>query len=247
MVDAVTATQAATGQPSSAMGRARLAQNFDTFLSLLTTQLKNQDPLSPLDSNEFTAQLTQMTGVEQQLLTNELLQKLVAGANTGVADAVSLIGKEVRAVGDKAGLAKGEANWVYKLDGAAADVKLEVLDANGRVVFVGAPSDNAAGEHSFKWDGKDSNGTKRPDGVYSLRVTAKDAGGKSVGSTTYIQGLVTSVEQTDGKTLISIAGSKVPWDTVSQVTLPAAPAPVQTTNTTEDEGEGQTPSQPEDA
>src|SRR5687768_7697082 len=99
-VDAVNA--AATTSAASSVGRTRLAENFDTFLTLLTTQLKNQDPLSPMDSTQFTQQLVQMTGVEQQLLTNDLLEKLVANTGSGVATAVSLIGKEVRADADLA-------------------------------------------------------------------------------------------------------------------------------------------------
>src|SRR6185436_12803276 len=103
MVESVAAPQATgAATDSGALGRARLAENFDTFLSLLTTQLKNQDPLSPLDSNQFTQQLVQMTGVEQQLLTNDLLKKLVGNTGTGVSTAVSLIGKDVRATSDEA-------------------------------------------------------------------------------------------------------------------------------------------------
>jgi flagellar hook assembly protein FlgD len=73
-----------------------LANNYQTFLSLLTTQLKNQDPLSPLDTNQFTQQLTQMTGVEQQLLGNQLLQQLVTEQG-GLSQAAALIGKTVTA------------------------------------------------------------------------------------------------------------------------------------------------------
>ena len=106
-VAATTATAAAAASATgdtTAIGRARLAENFDTFLSLLTTQLKNQDPLSPLDSNQFTQQIVQMTGVEQQLATNDLLKKLVSNTTSGIATAVSLIGKEVRAEADVAAL-----------------------------------------------------------------------------------------------------------------------------------------------
>ena len=84
---------AATPKDNTALGRADLASNFNTFLSLLTTQLKNQDPLSPLDSNQFTQQLVQMTGVEQQLNTNDLLKQLVSNTATGVSTAVSMIGR----------------------------------------------------------------------------------------------------------------------------------------------------------
>lgn len=218
-VDAVGAGQA-SGQ--SALGRARLAQNFETFLTLLTAQLQNQDPLSPLDSNQFTEQLTQMTGVEQQLLTNQLLEKLVAGNNSGVADAVSLIGKKVRAVSDEAALKDGKASWIYNLDRAASTVKVEVLDADGRVVFTGSPSDNKAGDHAFTWDGRNSAGIKQPDGVYTLRVTAIDTAKQLIDTVTYIEGVVTSVEQTDGQTLISVGGAKMPWTNVSSITMAEA-------------------------
>jgi flagellar basal-body rod modification protein FlgD len=228
-VESVGASQAAGGQ--TALGKARLAQNFETFLTLLTTQLQNQDPLSPLDSNQFTEQLTQMTGVEQQLLTNELLQKLVEGNNSGVADAVSLIGKKVRAVSDDAALKDGKASWIYNLDRPADTVKVEVLDADGRVVFTGTPTDNKAGDHAFAWDGKNSIGVKQPDGVYTLRVTAVDTAKQLVDAITYIEGVVNSVEQNNGATLISIGGAQMPWTNVSSITMADPPAQNNSTGT----------------
>ena len=227
-IDTVAATGAATD--SSALGRARLAENFDTFLSLLTTQLKNQDPLSPMDSNQFTQQIVQMTGVEQQLLTNDLLKKLVSNTGTGVSTAVSLIGKEVRADADVAALNDGKATWTYELDRAASDVKLEVLDSKGRVVKSIAPTDNAAGEHEFVWDGKSAAGTELAEGIYSLRVVAKDSEGSTVASKVFTDGLVTGVEQKDGLTLLTINGAQVTWDRIVNIRQPA-PAPVATTPT----------------
>src|SRR6516164_5269967 len=112
-VTAAAATSATTDQV--ALGKTQLAQSFDTFLSLLTTQLKNQDPLSPMDSTQFTQQLVQMTGVEQQLATNDLLKQLVANSNTSVSSAVGLIGKEVNADTADAQLANGKAVWTYTL------------------------------------------------------------------------------------------------------------------------------------
>lgn len=213
MVDAVSTTTAA----ASAAGRTRLAENFDTFLTLLTTQLKNQDPLSPMDSTQFTQQLVQMTGVEQQLLTNDLLEKLVSNTGSGVATAVSLIGKEVRADSNLAALSGGKAEWVYKLDRAASDVKIEVLDSKGRVVQTIAPSDNAAGEHIFKWDGKTAQGSTAADGVYSLRVTAKDSEGSTVPTGIVAQGVVTGVQQVDGQTVITINGAQIPWEKITLI------------------------------
>ena len=94
MVDSIThTTNNATNRIGA--GSTMLASNFETFLTLLTSQLKNQDPLSPVDSNQFTAQLTQMAGVEQQLLTNDLLKGLLAAqGGGGLTSAATYIGKE---------------------------------------------------------------------------------------------------------------------------------------------------------
>lgn len=241
-VDAVAAGQAPVQE--TALGKARLAQNFETFLTLLTTQLMNQDPLSPLDSNQFTEQLTQMTGVEQQLLTNELLQKLVEGNNSGVADAVSLIGKKVRAVSDDAALKDGKATWVYNLDRPPETVILEVLDANGRSVFVGQPTGSKVGDNSFTWDGKNGAGVTQPNGVYTLRVTAVDTAKQAIEAITYIEGVVQSVEQTDGETLINVGGATMPWTNVNSIRL-ADPEPT-TAQTKQTSNTGQTAEQSDD-
>jgi len=231
MADAIGATTnaAATGD-SGALGRARLAENFDTFLSLLTTQLKNQDPLSPLDSNQFTQQIVQMTGVEQQLLTNDLLKKLVSNTGTGVSTAVSLIGKEVRADSAEAGLKDGKATWHYNLGRQADDVKLEILNDKGAIVQTIAPTDKKAGDHTFVWDGKSAAGTPMASGTYTLRVTAKDTAQSTVVSKVYADGLVTGVEQKDGATLVTINGARVPWDKIVSIRQP--PAPTTTASTT---------------
>lgn len=217
-VDSVSSTSNA----ASATGRTRLAENFDTFLTLLTTQLKNQDPLSPMDSTQFTQQLVQMTGVEQQLLTNDLLEKLVSNTGTGVATAVSLIGKEVRSSSDAAALKGGKAEWGYTLDRDASDVKLEILDSKGRVVQTIAGKDNKAGEHTLTWDGKGAGGAEMADGTYTLKITAKDSEGSTVTSSTHIDGVVTGVEQQDGSTYITVNGVQIPWEKLVSIRQPAA-------------------------
>lgn len=234
-MDAAATSNAAASAASAASsgaattGRKRLAESYDTFLSLLTTQLKNQDPLSPLDSNEFTAQLVQMTGVEQQIATNDLLAKLVGNSTSGVATAVSLIGKDVRVEADVAALKNKKAEWTYELDRAATDVKLEVLDSKGRIVASSAIADAKAGENKFTWDGKSSGGSALADGVYSLRVTAKDSSGSIVPSKTFSDGLVTGVEQSNGATLLTVNGALVPWEKLVSVRQP--PPPVTTAST----------------
>jgi flagellar basal-body rod modification protein FlgD len=246
MVDTVNNTQNAAAQTGTNTGSQRLAESFDTFLVLLTTQMKNQDPLSPMDSGEFTQQIVQMTGVEQQLLTNDLLKQLVGSAGDGVADAVSLIGKEVRAATDTANLSGGEAEWIYRLDREAQSVKIEVLDDKGSIVHVQALENVEGGEHDFSWDGKNVLGSQLPDGgAYTLRITATDSAGAEVGHNTFIQGLVRAVEQVDGETYVTIGGSRALWQTISSIGLPSTqnadtdPTP-DPTNDSEDE---ETPAQ----
>ena len=219
MVDAVSSV----GQTATQTGTKRLAESFDTFLNLLTTQLKNQDPLSPLDSNQFTQQLVQMTGVEQQLYGNQLMEKLVANTGSGISTAVALIGKDVKAGTADNVIKDGKAAWTYNLNRAADDLKLEVVDSKGRTVYSEAPADMKAGDHAFNWNGKDASGKQLDDGgPYTLKVTAKDSAGTAVISKVNIQGVVTGVEQVDGKTLITINGAKIPWETVTSINEVAA-------------------------
>lgn len=215
---AAAATTASTAKSTNIAALDQLSSNFDTFLSLLTTQLKNQDPLSPLDSNQFTQQLVQMSGVEAQLNTNNLLQQVANNTSNGVSTAVSLIGKNVKATSDTANLAKGQAQWVYNLPSNASDVKLTITNAAGQVVHAESPSDMSAGDHTLTWNGKDLNGTALPDGSYKLQVTATDATGTALAATTYVQGVVTGVEQSSGQTLINVGATPVPWNQVTDVT-----------------------------
>ncbi len=212
MVDAVTTNEAVSRTSTS---RASLVSNFETFLSLLTAQLKNQDPLSPLDSNEFTAQLTQMTGVEQQLLTNDLLTSLLeAQQGGGLGTATNYIGKDATAAWAVTKLEGGSANWSYELGAAASDVTLSVLDSTGKVVWSGPAPDKTTGTHDFVWNGKTTAGGQLPDGgVYSLQVTAKN-GTNDIASQVLTRGRVTGVEMYDGVPYLTIGNSIVPVSSV---------------------------------
>jgi flagellar basal-body rod modification protein FlgD len=224
-----TPTTPTTPTDKTALGLASLAGNFNTFLSLLTTQLKNQDPTAPLDSNQFTQQLVQMSGVEQQLNANTLLQQLVTNTSSGVATAVTLIGKNVRAASDNANLTNGKAQWTYNLAGAASDLKVEVLDANGRIVHAEAPTDMKAGDHAFSWNGKDLTNTQLPNGgTYTLRVTATDSVGKAITETNFVQGVVTGVTTANGATSITVNGGPVDWSKVTSIEQVAATTPTPT-------------------
>lgn len=209
MVDAVSANTAA-GRVNN--GGQMLASNFQTFLSLLTTQLRNQDPLSPMDSNAFTAQLTQMAGVEQQLLTNDLLTSLLkAQQGDGLTGAAPYIGKDATAVWAATRFEDGEASWSYELAADATEATLQVLDASGKVMWSGPAPDRTNGLHDFKWDGQTTGGGQVDDGgVYTLKVIAKNGAGKDVDAQVLIRGRVTGVEMYDGTPFVIIGKSIMP-------------------------------------
>lgn len=213
MVDSIS-TNAATERIGS--GSKMLASNFETFLALLTSQLKNQDPLSPVDSNQFTAQLTQMAGVEQQLLTNDLLKSLVAGQGGGtLANAANYIGKEATAAWAATKVTGGKATWSYELANSATEAKLQVLDAQGKVVWEGAAPDKSTGLHDFTWDGKTAGGVNAAEGgVYTLKITAKNATGGAVESQVLTRGRITGVEMYDGEPYLTVGNSILPLSTV---------------------------------
>lgn len=176
----------------------KLSGNFDTFLTLLTTQLKNQDPTSPMDSNQFTQQLVQFSQVEQQIDTNTNLKSLIAQgqAQAGIA-ATSYLGRKVSVTNGMASLTGGAANWTYSLGSPSANTVLSITDAGGKMVYAGL-GETGQGGHSFAWDGKDNNGNTLPDGAYKLTVTARDAGGNAVTPAVASAGTVTQIDMTGG-------------------------------------------------
>lgn len=220
-VNSTTAAPAVT-QDISILGQDQLATSYDTFMTLLSAQIKNQDPLAPMDGNQFTQQLVQMTGVQQQLYSNDLLNQLVTNSGTGMSEAVSVIGREITAASDKAIVSAGQAKWNYNLAKDAASVKIEVLDSQGKLVAVSTPTNVKAGDQTFTWDGKDLNGVKRADGgEYRLKITPLDGSGATVVSQVFQRGVVTAVEQVGGQPVLSTGGAKVPWSAVTSVRQPA--------------------------
>lgn len=161
----------------SANALSQLTGNLDSFLTLLTTQLRNQDPLDPLDTEKFTSQLVQFASVEQTIQTNKHLEMLIGLQAAADRDgALSMIGKTIMTDGDKAANLGAGADWTYSLPAGAAAVSLVVLNDKGQPVaqFAGDPR---AGSHNFAWDGKTSDGGAAPNGVYQLLIQAKDRTG----------------------------------------------------------------------
>ena len=222
-VDSVS-TNNTTSQMSSS--RATIADNFDTFLNILTTQLKNQNPLDPLDTNEFTAQLVQFTGVEQQLKTNEFLETLMlAGQNTAKSDAVSYIGKEVTSSGRTGELTdSGAAFWAYSAEANAANATITIKNSNGQVVYI-KTGPLSSGPGTFRWDGMGSDGNMQANGVYTIDIQGKDANGKTVKISTASVGVVTAVDFTGDVPILTVGSRQVAITDVTDVRIPDVTAP----------------------
>jgi flagellar basal-body rod modification protein FlgD len=219
---AATANAAASAAASSRIG---LADNFDNFLKLLTTQLQSQDPLSPLDATQFTEQLVQFTGVEQAIKTNDVLGQLVALVRADqVARAVDYLGAEVEASGQTVRLGAGASASVhYRLDQPAAEVAISIYDNAGRLVRA-QPGSGLVGTHTVPWDGRDQTGAPLPDGLYRVEVAAKGETGAVAPVSTTMTGVVDGVELLGERIMLSVAGVLLPLDAVTAIRRPPAAA-----------------------
>ncbi len=208
MITPTTATpNPASAGSNDALGK--LSGNFSTFLTLLTSQLKNQDPTSPMDANQFTQQLVMYSQVEQQIQGNTHLKTLIAqGQSSAAAMATDYLGKRVSITNGQASLASGAANWTYHLATEAKSANLTVTNPSGRVVYTG-PAEKTAGNHAFAWDGKDNNGNTLPDGAYKLNVTAVGADGSRVTSSVASAGMVSQIDMTGGAPQFVIGNMQV--------------------------------------
>ncbi len=202
---------------SSGVATNTIAGNFQTFLQLLTTQLKNQNPLDPLDTNQFTAQLVQFAQVEQQLKSNDQLSTLVALQKTAQAtQALEYVGQTVAVDGDTTPLKDGEATW--RLDvSKPVNATINIMSSTGATVYTTSGALEAGKSQPFTWDGKDSSGAQLADGNYKISITAKDANGQSVSIPTEIQAVVDSADLTQTPPLLSIAGSDYTLDKIKRI------------------------------
>jgi len=181
-------TSAATSTPTpantasaaaSAVGAPTITQNFNKFLQLLTTQLKNQNPLDPLDTNQFTQQLVQFAQVEQQINMNQSLSALIAlQTATQASAAMGFLGSTVVVNGDTSALTVGKATWSFSAD-RPATATVNIQNASGEVVFTETRT-ISAGRQDYTWNGRGTNGLAMPEGNYTISITAKDATGQSV-------------------------------------------------------------------
>lgn len=194
-----------TGISTTNSSSQTLSADMNTFLTLLTTQLKYQDPLDPMDTAEFTNQLVQYSSVEQAIQTNSKLDTLLSLniSNLG-AQAVSYIGKTAQVLGDVMPLEGGKAKATYTLDKDVLANTITVKDMTGKVVYT-ETGKVTSGTHEFVWDGKDNYGNQLEDGAYQIVVSPKVASGETSASvTTTVFGKVTGVASDDKNVYVGL-------------------------------------------
>ncbi len=215
---ASSALSAASSSSSSttSSSAARIADNFDQFLQLLTTQLKNQSPLDPLDTNQFTQQLVQFASVEQQIKTNDSLASLlVANKTANVTNAMGFVGARVTADGTTSALKDGAATWQLNAP-RTGQATITIKDKNGNEVY-STTKTLSSGDQTFSWDGKKTNGETAADGQYTIVVAAKDANGQTMTVTSEISGTVDGVDVTGDTPVLDVGGILIPVTSVKSV------------------------------
>lgn len=218
MADAINGLGAPVAEQTT-KAKSMLASDFDAFLLLLTTQLKHQDPLSPLEPTEFTSQLVQFASVEQQIASNENLEKLVGIQNAALASSIiGFVGTDVVAEGTQVPLQDHKGTFTYDVSKNAKNVVIMLTNANGDVVLTKA-GDRTPGTHTFTWDGKDNNGILQPDGAYRIAITAIGFEDETIPTIVKIQGHVTGVSMVNGTKLMA-GDVEIPLEKIVSITEP---------------------------
>lgn len=212
----VTTTTGSTATTATGVDNQMIASNFTTFLQLLTTQLKNQNPLDPLDTNQFTQQLVQFAQVEQQMKSNDQLAALVSMDKAAQqTTALAYVGANVVVDGATTNVADGKGTWSFNVT-KPATATVTIKDSTGQTAYSGTFAVNP-GNQSFSWDGRGNDGKQWPDGNYTLSATAVDANKQSVGISTEVTATVDSVDLTQDPPLLSINGQNFTMSKIKRI------------------------------
>lgn len=226
MVDPVTISGAANNAAKTGVATVKLAEDFQQFLTLLTTQLQNQDPLSPMDSTEFTNQLVQFTQVEQQINTNQKLDDLVAMQLASISSvALGYVGMDISYIGSEMNY-DGETpvKITYALASAAVTSKINVYDEDGELVYsADAPKDT--GMNEVAWAGTKTNGDPVEPGTYTVKIDAVDKDGNAIENSTVVTGHVDGIETQNGIVYVLVGDRAVPISSIVNAKIPPAPTP----------------------
>lgn len=208
-------TSGSGGGANSALGN--LSSNFSSFLNLLTTQLKNQDPSSPMDSNQFTTELVQFSQVEQQINTNTGLTQLIQLTQAGdLTQASSMLGSQVTAQSSQLPLQNGKASLSFTA-AAAEPAAIAVYNSSGQQILDSAVN-ATAGANTWNWNGTDSSGATVPDGAYNVAVIGANSDGTTSALPFTVTGTATGVTSGTNSVSLNLGALSVPFTSVQSVT-----------------------------
>ena len=210
----------ATGGSNESYAPEKTVLGKEDFLKLLVAQLQNQDPLNPMESTEFTAQLAQFSSLEQLTNMNKNLEYLrLYQASINNAQAVNFIGKTVKASGNSINVKDGALNQIqFNLAGDAADVNVYVYDSSDNLVKTINCGSLSDGEQSIEWDGTNDNGETVSDGTYTFKVSATDTSGETVEASTYMTVEVTGVTYKEGNAYLLAGDIEISMSDIIEVT-----------------------------
>ena len=206
----------------------------EAFMWLLVTQIRNQDPMKPMDTQEMMQQLTQLSSVERLVAIDGRLQSLeVANAAMANTQATDLVGRVVEADTSHLNLGElGSSTGSFSLEGPAQNVEVTIRDAQGNVVRTLPLGAASAGPRTFTWDGDDDNGQRVAAGQYTISVSATDGNGHPVASRLTVRGTVRSVSYEGGYPTLHVGDTAVMMGDVRSIEGPPAPSPATSTATT---------------
>jgi flagellar basal-body rod modification protein FlgD len=213
---ATSSTTASAAASTSANALTALSGNFNDFLSLLTTQLQNQDPSSPLDTSQFTSELVEFTGVEQQINTNASLTSLIqATQGTEVIQASAMTGKSVVVNSPNLALQNGAASINFTTPGAEP-VTVTVSNSSGTVLKTAQVS-ASSGANTWSWDGTSDSGAQEPDGSYAVTVNGTTTAGATGALPFTVNGTATGVTNNNGTVNLNVGALSVAFTDVVSV------------------------------
>lgn len=209
-MDIAALTSGATESESS-VAKKSLSENFDQFLTMLTVQLQNQDPLSPMDSTEFTNQLVMFSQLEQDIKANENIEQVIALQKSAeTTAALSYLGKNIKAESSIVFLDGGETEFAYDMPAGAETASITIFDADGNIVSI-LPAETTPGQHESTWNGEDGQGVLQSDGIYSILVSAVNKDDVPLQAVpVYFKGKATGVTQEGGETLVQVGPVDIP-------------------------------------
>ncbi|MDB5492529.1 MAG: Flagellar basal-body rod modification protein FlgD [Micavibrio sp.] len=234
MVTSVSNTALATDAAKTNATTTTLSKDFNQFLTLLTTQLQNQDPLNPMDSAQFTQQLVAFSGVEQQINTNQKLDNLLAlQLNTASTVGLGYVGMDITYTSAEMNHVAGASDPInYTLASDATTLKVNIYDEAGNIVRSIDGGKSASSANKVVWDGKDADGNVMKAGTYGIQVAASDADGKTIATSTAVTGTVKGIETQDGSIYLLVGDRAVALNSVIQAVKPATASTTTDTDTT---------------